>query len=106
MPATTGDVAKLFWSYHRAMTIKHCALCDRKVSAQRQIGAGTVILVIITAGSWLLAIPFYPDRCPICKSAEFNEDLDPAANYRGTRGQKVGFWLGRKLRSALTALRT
>lgn len=82
------------------MAVQHCTLCDRKVSAQRQIGVGTLILVILTAGLWLLAIPFYEQRCPICKSGEFKED-DARSNYRGARGQKVGFWLGRKLRRAL-----
>jgi hypothetical protein len=82
------------------MTIQHCALCDRKVFADRQIGVGTLILVVITAGLWLVAIPFYPERCPICKAEEFSEDRDPASAYRGARGQKFGLWLGRKLRSA------
>lgn len=81
------------------MAVQHCKLCDRKVSAQRQIGVGTLILVLLTAGLWLIAIPFYELRCPICQSAEFKED-DARANYRGMRGRKVGFWLGRKLRTA------
>ena len=79
------------------MSIKHCTLCDRKVSAQRQIGVGTLILVFVTAGLWLIAIPFYEERCPICKATEFNAD---DSNYRGARGRKIGFWLGRKLRTA------
>lgn len=83
------------------MDIKHCSLCDRKVSAQRQIGVGTLILVFLTAGLWLIAIPFYEERCPICKAAAFDEDQDPLANYRGARGRKVGYWLGRKLRTAI-----
>jgi hypothetical protein len=83
------------------MTIKHCVLCDRKVSAQRQIGVGTLILVILTAGLWLIAIPFYEERCPICKADEFNEDEDPQSNYRGIRGRKAGYWLGRKLRAVI-----
>jgi hypothetical protein len=83
------------------MTIKHCTLCDRKVSAQRQIGVGTLILVIMTAGLWLVAVLLYEERCPICKAAEFREDSDPEFEYRGTRGQKVGFWIGHKLRSVM-----
>jgi hypothetical protein len=83
------------------MTIQHCTLCNRKVFADRQIGIGTLILVAITAGLWLLAIPFYQERCPICKADEFSKDSDPALHYRGTRGQKFGLWLGRKLRSAI-----
>jgi hypothetical protein len=82
------------------MAIKRCKLCERKVSAQKQIGAGTLILVILTAGLGLIAIPFYQERCPICRGDEFDED-DAALDYRGTRGQKIGFWLGRKLRTAI-----
>ena len=86
------------------MAIEHCALCDRKVDARRQIGAGTLILVLITAGLWLLAIPFYSARCPICKSSEFGtssagvftQAVDDG--YRGERGRKVGAWLGRQVR--------
>ena len=80
------------------MSIKHCTLCERKVSAQRQIGVGTLILVFVTAGLWLIAIPFYEERCPICRATAFDAD---DSNYRGERGQKIGFWLGRKLRTAV-----
>jgi hypothetical protein len=38
------------------------------VEAKRQIGAGTIILAVISGGVWLLAIPFYRKRCSICKS--------------------------------------
>lgn len=82
------------------MTIKHCKLCNRKVCADIQIGVGTLILAIVTAGLWLIAIPFYEDRCPICKANEFEAE-DEATGYRGARGQKVGFWLGSKLRKAI-----
>lgn len=82
------------------MAVQHCKLCDRKVCAERQIGVGTLILAVLTAGSWLIAIPFYEERCPICKCTEFEED-DARSSYRGARGRKVGFWLGSKLRRVL-----
>ena len=50
------------------MAIKYCDLCERQVEAKRNIGVGTLILVICSAGLWLLAIPFYAKRCAICKS--------------------------------------
>lgn len=80
------------------MTVKYCMLCERKVSAEWQIGVGTLILVVITAGLWLLAILFYEERCPICKATEFKEN-EYQAKQRSRRGQKVGYWLGRKLRA-------
>ena len=50
------------------MATMYCELCRRPVEAKRQIGVGTLILVFLTTGFWLLAIPFYRKRCSICKS--------------------------------------
>ncbi len=46
----------------------YCALCRRPVEARRQVGVGSAILAVFTAGLSLLAIPFYARRCSICKS--------------------------------------
>jgi hypothetical protein len=49
---------------------------------------GTAILAVFTAGLSLLAIPFYPQRCSICKSAAvFTKapDGEPVANASATR---------------------
>jgi hypothetical protein len=51
------------------MATMYCALCRRPVEARRQVGVGTAILAVFTAGLSLLAIPFYARRCSICKSA-------------------------------------
>jgi len=51
------------------MPAMYCALCRRPVEARRHIGAGTVILAVVSLGVSLLAIPFYAKRCCICKSA-------------------------------------
>jgi len=48
------------------MAIRYCALCERNVEAKRKIGVGSLILVLVTAGFWILALPFYQKRCPIC----------------------------------------
>ncbi len=53
------------------MATKYCVNCDRVVEAKRQIGVGTFLLVIITSGLWLLVIPFYSKRCPMCKGTSF-----------------------------------
>ena len=34
--------------------------------SRRKIGVGTLILVLMTSGFWVLAVPFYEERCPIC----------------------------------------
>jgi hypothetical protein len=67
------------------MATMYCALCNRPVEANRQIGAGTVILAVFTAGLSLLAIPFYHRRCSICKSTALH--ATPAeAEARGATG--------------------
>ena len=55
------------------MAIKYCALCERKVDSKRKIGVGTLILILITAGFWILAMPFYRQRCPICSGTALHK---------------------------------
>lgn len=50
------------------MSTLYCNLCKRPVEAKRNIGIGTLLLCVLTAGFWLIVIPFYSKRCPICKS--------------------------------------
>lgn len=50
------------------MSTMYCALCRRPVDARRHIGIGTIALAVVTAGLSLLAVPFYPKRCSLCKS--------------------------------------
>lgn len=51
------------------MSSMYCTLCDRPVEGTRQIGAGSIVLAVLTAGMSLLAVPFYQKRCPICRTA-------------------------------------
>ncbi len=48
------------------MRVSFCPNCGKETGHQRKLGFGTFFAVIITAGFWLLAIPFYPRRCTIC----------------------------------------
>jgi hypothetical protein len=59
----------------------YCVLCRRPVEARRQVGIGTAILAVFTAGLSLLAIPFYARRCSICRS--------PAVSVRDPDGRVV-----------------
>lgn len=65
----------------------HCNLCKRAVDAKRHIGVGTLILVLMTWGAWLFAIPFYKKRCTICKSDSL-VPLDQAS--QGNQQQSFG----------------
>lgn len=54
------------------MTIKYCELCQRNVEAKRKFGIGTLIAVLVTMGFWILVLPLYMKRCPICSGASFS----------------------------------
>jgi len=64
------------------MATMYCALCNRPVDARRLIGVGTIALAVATGGFWLLAVPFYPKRCSICKSSAVSHGIPDGA--RGT----------------------
>ncbi len=55
------------------MAQKYCNLCERNVEAKRQIGMGTLILIFLTFGFWIILIPFYRIRCSICKSTQLSK---------------------------------
>ncbi|WP_392564279.1 SHOCT domain-containing protein [Orbus wheelerorum] len=51
------------------MAIKYCSLCDRNVEGKRKVGVGSLIAILFTGFVWLLVIPFYSKRCPMCGNA-------------------------------------
>ncbi len=50
------------------MATHYCNLCKVEVDAKRRIRAGTFIMVLLTGLLWLIVIPLYQKRCPLCKS--------------------------------------
>jgi hypothetical protein len=48
------------------MQMIQCPNCGKLTGFKRNLGFGTLFMVVITAGLWLLAIPFYPLRCITC----------------------------------------
>jgi len=48
------------------MEMIFCPNCNKLTGYKRVIGFGTFFAVLLTAGLWLLAIPFYPKRCITC----------------------------------------
>ena len=62
------------------MATMYCGLCKRPVEAKRNIGIGSLLLALVTAGLWLLVIPLYTKRCPICKS-------DALSSSQGASGE-------------------
>ena len=54
------------------MKSKHCVNCNQTTGHKRHIGIGTLLMVLITAGLWLFAIPFYQVRCIRCGNATGN----------------------------------
>jgi hypothetical protein len=48
------------------MEMNQCPGCVRLTGFKRNLGIGTLIMIVLTAGFWLLLIPFYPKRCIVC----------------------------------------
>jgi hypothetical protein len=48
------------------MEMIFCPNCNKLTGYKRTIGFGTFFAVLLTAGFWLLALPFYPKRCIAC----------------------------------------
>ena len=48
------------------MKALYCENCQKFTGFKRNLGIGTIIMIIITAGFWILLLPFYPKRCHIC----------------------------------------
>ena len=53
------------------MTTKYCMNCRQEVTRKRIIGVGTIFMILITLFLWVLIIPLYQKRCPICKGAKW-----------------------------------
>ncbi|MFZ0957425.1 MAG: hypothetical protein WAN60_13845 [Candidatus Sulfotelmatobacter sp.] len=48
------------------MEMIFCPNCGKLTGYKRALGFGTFFAALLTAGLWLLAIPFYPKRCITC----------------------------------------
>jgi len=48
------------------MQMEYCQTCGRKMGFKRLLGVGTILMVLLTLGLWILFIPFYPSRCISC----------------------------------------
>ena len=60
------------------MEMIHCPNCNCLRGFKRALGFGTLFMVVITCGLWLLVIPLYPARCTTCgqtRSSAFFENL-------------------------------
>lgn len=45
----------------------YCLSCQRRTGFRAHYGfIGTTLLLLLTSGLWLLALPFYPKRCVAC----------------------------------------
>ncbi len=56
----------------------HCPNCNKLTGFKRALGFGTLFMMVLTFGLWLLVIPFYPARCITCgltRGSAFWENL-------------------------------
>lgn len=54
----------------------YCKTCERKTNVKRHFGLGTFIMILITSGVWILALPFYWKRCVFCKGIDIDYQFD------------------------------
>ena len=78
------------------MQINSCPNCGKLTGFKRSLGVGTLVMVLLTCGFWLLTIPFYPVRCMSCgvtrgTARSMNNALHPSVCY------KAGYSLGRAI---------
>lgn len=48
------------------MRMHQCPNCGGLVGFKRSFGLGTVVLILLTFGFWILVLPLYPQRCIRC----------------------------------------
>jgi TonB family protein len=60
------------------MQMLQCVNCAKLNGFKRSLGVGTVLMVLLTAGFWILAMPFYPKRCIVCG---FDSDDRPSKRW-------------------------
>lgn len=76
------------------MDLRYCAHCNCFVQPRRDLGAGTLILGLITCGWWLITLPLYQKKCPNCKGTNFTNasflgEIEKIINeYKNTLGNE------------------
>lgn len=50
------------------MQMAYCTNCGKKMGFKRSFGVGTVLMILLTFGLWILILPFYQPRCIGCGS--------------------------------------
>ena len=65
------------------MQMLYCPNCNKATGYKRALGFGTLFMVVVTCGLWLLVIPIMPKRCSICgltKSAGSEDRIERENN--------------------------
>lgn len=70
-----------------------CDQCDQMTGHKRYIGAGTIILAVVTSGIALLAIPFYPILCMKC-GADSGTSPDKIAEREKSKQRTINLVVG------------
>ena len=52
------------------MRFLQCYNCGCRRGFKRALGLGTLVMIVLTFGLWILMIPFYPSRCIVCGGSE------------------------------------
>ena len=55
-----------------------CNNCEKEVLPVRPMGLGTLLMILLTCGFWIICIPFYSLRCGTCKNLLSKENIQKA----------------------------
>lgn len=75
------------------MEMIFCPNCNKRTGFKRALGFGTLFMVVITLGFWLLVIPLYPARCMNCglaRGSAFWENLGTNPREAVTASSIIG----------------
>ena len=52
------------------MALRYCPHCEQRVTARRQFGIGTLLLVLVTGGLWFLVLGGVCERQPLAEQSK------------------------------------
>ena len=73
------------------MEYSYCKNCGKMTGHKRHLGWGTFFGSVVTLGTSLAAVPFYPKRCIICGNEKEKEEqfTDSSFGFEDDEGQVV-----------------
>ena len=71
------------------MRYLYCENCQKKSGYKRSYGWGTFFAILLTAGLWFLALPFYPLRCMNCGNESYLPEKENVDEWLESAAEKM-----------------